>query len=152
MFGYESAILSTKRKHIRMGARHPPGIKQFNGINLNVIFYKNDQKFINCINLSIFSHLPAGVTSIYLEIFDECTFTVDEKIAWAHIPIPQNVFEGQTVDDWYPISGRLGDGLEGTINLVLTYTVNFSLLQAKINQILETVKWGGGGGVNVRKF
>lgn len=77
-------------------------------------------------NKTIQCYLPKGVTSIYLEIFDECTFTIDEKIAWAHIPIPQNVFKGQTVDDWYPLSGRLGDGLEGVVNLVLTCSIGFN--------------------------
>ncbi|KAF4525942.1 hypothetical protein B566_EDAN013178 [Ephemera danica] len=32
--------------------------------------------------------LPQRVNSIYLEIYDECSFTMDELIAWAHIPIP----------------------------------------------------------------
>lgn len=72
----------------------------------------------------IFSLLPQGVNSVYLEIYDECSFTMDELIAWAQIPIPKTVFNGETVDEWYPLNGKQGDGLEGTINLVLSYSVS----------------------------
>lgn len=67
--------------------------------------------------------LPQGVSSIYLEIYDECSFTMDELIAWAKVPIPQAVLNGETHEDWYPLSGKQGDGLEGMINLVLSFSV-----------------------------
>ncbi|KAF6216042.1 hypothetical protein GE061_000379 [Apolygus lucorum] len=65
--------------------------------------------------------LPQGVNMIYIEIYDECSFTVDELIAWAHIPIPPTVMNGETIEDWYPLCGKQGDDKEGTINLVLSY-------------------------------
>jgi toll-interacting protein len=38
-------------------------------------------------------------------------FTVDERIAWAHVVIPQAVFNGEVIDDWYPLSGsQVGSG------------------------------------------
>jgi toll-interacting protein len=64
------------------------------------------------------------VASIYLEIYDECSFTMDELIAWAHIPISQAVLSGETHEEWFPVSGKQGEGQEGMINLVLSYSVS----------------------------
>jgi len=49
---------------------------------------------------------------------------MDELIAWAHIPISQAVLSGETHEDWFPLSGKQGEGLEGMINLVLSYSVS----------------------------
>lgn len=69
-----------------------------------------------------YSLLPQGVSTIYIEIFDECSFTMDELIAWTRITIPGNVLKGETYEDWFPLSGTQGEGLEGMINLVLSYS------------------------------
>lgn len=50
---------------------------------------------------------------------------MDELIAWGQITIPTNVLQGETHEDWYPLNGKQGDGVEGMINLVLSYTVCF---------------------------
>lgn len=60
-----------------------------------------------------------------LEIFDECSFTMDELIAWAEIPITEAVLMGETHEDWYPLSGKQGEGMEGMINIVLSFVVSF---------------------------
>lgn len=58
-------------------------------------------------------------------MYDECSFTMDELIAWGHIDIPPQVIEkGTTYEDWYLLSGKQGDNQEGSINLVLSYQVN----------------------------
>lgn len=49
---------------------------------------------------------------------------MDELIAWTQIPIPQNVMNGETYEDWFPLSGKQGDGMEGMVNLVLSFTVS----------------------------
>ena len=45
-------------------------------------------------------------------------------MAWAHIAISPTVRQGETVNDWYPLSGKQGEEKEGSVNLVLSYTVS----------------------------
>lgn len=78
------------------GARNPRWNKNF-----NCFFFPHD-------------------TCIHIEVFDECSFSLDEKIAWATYDIPENVLQGETADEWIELSGKLGEGKEGLINLVIT--------------------------------
>lgn len=74
-----------------------------------------------------FRLLPQGVNTIYIEIYDERSFMMDELIAWSQITIPQQVMAGETHEEWYPLNGKQGEGLEGMINLVLSYSVSYLL-------------------------
>ena len=61
--------------------------------------------------------------------FNRCavqlSFAADSRIAWAHITIPEVVMTGgETVAEWYPLNGRLGDGKEGTVQIILSLTVS----------------------------
>lgn len=59
-----------------------------------------------------------------MEIYDECNFSVDELIAHAKINIPDEIFKGETSEEWYPLSGKQGEGKEGQILLVFSFMVN----------------------------
>lgn len=48
---------------------------------------------------------------------------MDELIAWANIILPPAVLKGETREEWFPLSGKQGEGLEGMIHLVLSFSV-----------------------------
>jgi len=73
-------------------------------------------------NKVIYCLIPQGIQTMNIEIFDERSFTMDELIAWTQVTIPSQVLAGEeTHEDWYPLSGKQGEGVEGMINLVLSY-------------------------------
>lgn len=65
--------------------------------------------------------LKPGIDSFHLEIYDEKQFSLDEKIAWLHERIPQEIFAGITVERWFPLSGRSGPNKEGSVLLVISH-------------------------------
>ncbi|KAE9547701.1 hypothetical protein FO519_009085 [Halicephalobus sp. NKZ332] len=72
-------------------------------------------------NCNLETYLPVNVESIYLQIFDERSFTDDECIAWSRITLPLAIFNGEAIDEWYPLSGRQGEAQEGVINLIMSF-------------------------------
>lgn len=78
-------------------------------------------------NRVIQSQLPTGVHSIYVEIYDECSFKMDELIAWTEIKIPEAVLRGETHEDWHPLSGKQGEGVEGMVDIVLSFATTGSI-------------------------
>ena len=62
---------------------------------------------------TIYATLPTGVDSFTVEVFDEKSFKGDERIAWTVIDIPARVVNGETMDEWFSLSGKQGSQLEG---------------------------------------
>ncbi|VDK53806.1 unnamed protein product [Gongylonema pulchrum] len=48
-------------------------------------------------------------------------FTVDQCIAWGLIVLPNGIFNGEVIDDWYQLSGQQGESKEGVINLIISF-------------------------------
>ncbi len=66
--------------------------------------------------------------SFTVEIFDEKSFTKDERIAYATIPIPTQLFDGETVNEFYNLSGKQGLDQEGQ-GMAQTLSDNLSLIR-----------------------
>lgn len=75
-------------------------------------------------NRVIHSQLPSGVNTIFVEVYDECSFKMDELIAWTEVKIPESVLRGETHEEWFSLSGKQGDHVEGMIDIVMSFTVS----------------------------
>lgn len=51
---------------------------------------------------------------------------LDERIAWAYFEFPEDLFNGETVEEWVPLNGKQGEGQEGNINIILSFTVRLN--------------------------
>ncbi|XP_018024793.1 toll-interacting protein isoform X2 [Hyalella azteca] len=65
--------------------------------------------------------LPRSFNSFLVEIYDERTLSDDERIAWVTVPLPQSITQGEICDKWYKLSGRLGEEMEGSIHVIMSY-------------------------------
>jgi len=70
---------------------------------------------------TLYATLPVGVDTFTIEIFDEKSFKADERIAWSVIDIIPRIMNGETVDEWYSLSGKQGNQQEGQVNLIMSY-------------------------------
>ena len=55
-------------------------------------------------------------------------YSVISHIECLFLQITERVLVGDTVDEWYPLSGKQGDNKEGMVNLVFSYNVKIKLL------------------------
>lgn len=72
-------------------------------------------------NKSIAIYLPNNVDSFVLEIYDEKSFSSDEQVAVLNYTFQEELFQGVPLDEWLPLSGRLGEQKEGHIHLRIEF-------------------------------
>jgi toll-interacting protein len=71
---------------------------------------------------TVMCYLPHNVDILIIEIFDEKSFTNDELIAFVKYPLTAELFEGKFINEWIPLSGKLGEQKEGHINIQMLFT------------------------------
>lgn len=71
---------------------------------------------------TVMAYVQPEVDMVSIEIFDEKSFTNDELVAFANFPLPESLFEGIFLDEWIPLSGKLGEDKEGYINIQFLFT------------------------------
>ena len=49
-------------------------------------------------------------------------------MAWGYYELPSDVFNGETVEEWIPLTGKQGDEKEGNINFIFTLLVSKDLM------------------------
>lgn len=48
---------------------------------------------------------------------------LDDRVAWAYFEFTEELLSGETIEEWITLNGKQGDGQEGTINVILSFTV-----------------------------
>lgn len=64
----------------------------------------------------------------FLILFLKKSFSDDEVIAFVKFPLPNSLFDGIFLDEWIPLSGKLGENKEGYINIQMLFTVYCRLI------------------------
>ncbi|CAK9298376.1 unnamed protein product [Gordionus sp. m RMFG-2023] len=75
-------------------------------------------------NQTLFCYLPYVVNTMNVEIYDERSFTRDEKVAWTSINLPNTFFDslkGGMEDKWYDLQGRENNENAGKIRIVTNF-------------------------------
>ncbi|CAG9766640.1 unnamed protein product [Ceutorhynchus assimilis] len=103
-------------------------------------------------NKVIYCLIPQGIQTMNIEIFDERSFTMDELIAWTQITIPQKVLTGETHEDWYALNGKQGEGIEGMINLVLSYNPSGQFVYQPSYPVMIVPRADAGGVTPLKVF
>lgn len=79
---------------------------------LGLVYFVN--VFINQCNITL---------TILKHVFQH-TLTPDERIAYAEYVIPDEAMQGKFMDAWIPLSGKQGEGKEGSINITIYIRVS----------------------------
>jgi len=56
--------------------------------------------------------------------FSQRYLALDDRVAWAYYELTDELLSGETVEEWIVLSGKQGEGLEGNINVILSFHVS----------------------------
>lgn len=80
------------------------------------------------------------------------TFGMDERIAWGHFTIPQRVFEGDALDDWWPLSGKQGEQKYPLHTLRKASHIFYAVFEQGRNDRVSVFLWGRSTGSILRSW
>ena len=49
--------------------------------------------------------------------------SLDDRIAWGYFEFTDDVLNGETVEEWVPLTGKQGNEKEGNVNIILSLQV-----------------------------
>lgn len=53
--------------------------------------------------------------------------SLDDRVAWGYFEFTEDVFSGETVEEWVPLTGKQGNEKEGNVNIILSLQVSLQL-------------------------
>ena len=59
--------------------------------------------------------------------------SLDDRVAWGYNEFNEDLFNGETVEEWIPLTGKQGDEKEGNVNIILTLQVRVMHGSLEIN-------------------
>lgn len=61
-----------------------------------------------------------------MSVLPQRYLALDDRVAWAYYEFHEDLFKGETVEEWVALSGKMGEGQEGNMNIILTMQVHMS--------------------------
>ena len=50
-------------------------------------------------------------------------FSLDDRIAWGYYEFSTDLLSERTIEEWVALSGKQGEGQEGHIHIIISFTV-----------------------------
>ena len=81
-----------------------------------------EQRKPTCVHV-MYQLVLCSVLNIFSCFHVQRYLALDDRVAWAYYQFPSDMFSGETVEEWVALSGKQGEGQEGNINIILSFTV-----------------------------
>ena len=98
--------------------------------NLDTVSYVHTPGIISLLQ-NMYTRARGGYCAYCYTFFSQRYLALDDRIAWAHYEFPSDLFNGETVEEWVALNGKQGEGQEGNINIILTFTVRTVFIETR---------------------